>query len=413
MTKTFDVLIIGAGPAGCACAYMLKDSGLSVALIDKAQFPRDKTCGDALSADVSNQFGWMDSELQEAFGRFAQKHPSNGIRLFAPNHQFLDVSTSPPDSEKQGGFIAKRIDFDNFFLEQVKKLKNVSLFQGEAIKEVQVLDDSISCQSETTRYEAPIAVGADGALSVIKKKLAPERFEKKHHCSGLRQYYKNVEGFNPGNHIELHFYQEALPGYFWIFPLPDNQANVGIGILSSSASKKEKPLKEIFKNIIATHPNIKERFQNAEPIEGIKGFGLPIGSKKRRISGERFLLTGDAASLIDPFSGEGVGNAIRSGRVAAMHITEAFIKQDFLATFNKRYDKEIYRRMWNELKLSRSLQMMLKYPAIFNYVANKATKNQSVQLLINSMLNNIDLKKQLIKPSFYLKLLFNTQKSKQ
>jgi len=407
MTKKFDILIAGAGPAGCACAYMLRDSGLSVALIDKAKFPRDKTCGDALSADIANQFGWMDEKLLDEFSKFAKKHASNGIRLYAPNHKHLDVELSGIPSPKHGGFVAKRIDFDNFFINQVKKLPNINVFEGEEISKITQTDHSIIIEASTLQFEGKIIVGADGANSIVKKKLTNQKLEKSHHCIGLRQYYKNVKGFHPANHIELHFYKDVLPGYFWIFPLPNNQANVGIGILSSVAEKKNIKLKEVFSDIIEKHPNIKDRFTDAEAIETVKGYGLPIGSKKRRLSGERFLLLGDAASLIDPFSGEGVANAIRSGRIAAEHLIEALNKEDISAGFNKAYDNEIYRRMWNELKLSRSMQMMLKYPAIFNFIAKKAIKNESLQLLLNSMLNNINLKKELLKPKFYLKLFFS------
>ena len=93
----------------------------------------------------------------------------------------------------------------------------------------------------------------------------------------------------------------------------DGKANVGIGMLSSHISQKKINLKVVLQKLIETHPQLKDRFINAKALESIKGFGLPLGSKKRRLSGDRYVLTGDAASLIDPFSGEGIGNAIRSG----------------------------------------------------------------------------------------------------
>ena len=99
--------------------------------------------------------------------------------------------------------------------------------------------------------------------------------------------------------------------------------------------------------------------------------------KKRKISGERFLLAGDAASLVDPFTGEGVGNAIRSGRVAAEHVLKCFENGDFSENFNLEYDKEIYHRMWNELKLSRSMQKLFKHPRLINYAVSKASRNDN------------------------------------
>jgi flavin-dependent dehydrogenase len=151
---------------------------------------------------------------------------------------------------------------------------------------------------------------------------------------------------------------------------------------------------------------LKERFKNAKPIEKPQGFGLPIGSKKRPLSGDRILLLGDAASLIDPFTGEGIGNALRSGRIAADHITKSFENQNFTASFHKQYDKTVYQKMWNELRISRQLQMLLRYPRLFNFVVEKANHNSSVKTLLTSMLDNVDLKKELVMLGFYLKLFF-------
>lgn len=405
--KTFDVIIVGAGPAGCAAAYMLSGHGLSIAVVEKSVFPRDKVCGDALSADVSNQFVRMSDQLAKSFEHFPKKLASNGVRFFAPNHQKLDIEFTPPKDRFGGGFIASRLDFDHFFFNQLQNLGDVTIFQQQQIKDVVVTEEKISLTTADLVFEGKIALGADGAHSILNKKLTTNKVEKKHFCAGLRQYYENVQGFHPSNHIELHFYKDLLPGYFWVFPLPNNKANVGLGMLSSEVSKQKLNLKEKLEELIATHPNLKERFKDAQPLETIQGYGLPIGSKKRSISGDRFLLLGDAASLIDPFTGEGIGNAIRSGRVAAEHVLKATKKGAYDASFNKAYDKEIYHKMWNELRLGHSLQMLLKYPRIFNFVVKKANKNKSVQLLLSSMLNNVDIKKELVKPMFYFKLFFS------
>ena len=108
----FDVIIVGAGPAGCSCAYQLRNSNLKVALLDKAIFPRDKICGDALSADVINQFYRIDPILLEKFDGFQKKVPSNGIRFFAPNTKVLDIEFNNQKHASAAGYIAKRADFD-------------------------------------------------------------------------------------------------------------------------------------------------------------------------------------------------------------------------------------------------------------------------------------------------------------
>ena len=203
---------------------------------------------------------------------------------------------------------------------------------------------------------------------------------------------KNVTGFSDDNAVELHFYDELLPGYFWIFPLPGNKANVGLGMLSSFVSKRKPNLKRLLKEIIETHPNVKERFKNATPLEDVKGFGLPLGSKKRRISGNRYLLLGDAAALINPLSGEGIANAIRSGRVAAEHIQRAFNEKRFDAEFNLAYDNEIYKRMWGELRLNYWIQIAMRNRRICNFIVKYAIGNKFVQDLVLSGFNANHLK---------------------
>ncbi len=402
----FDVVIVGAGPAGCTAAWMLSGKGLRIALLDKDTFPREKICGDAFGADVTKQFHLIDEGLTEKLQQFTNKVPSNGVRFFSPNNKLMDVDFAVPKDKFGGGFVAKRLDFDNFYFSEIHTLPDVEIFQGQQVIEVVSSPNKILLKTATSSFEASVALGADGAHSVLNKRLTENKVEKNHYCAGLRQYYSNVKGFHPQNHIELHFYKELLPGYFWIFPLPGNNANVGLGMLSSEVSRKKINLKEKLTELLKNHPNLTERFKDATPLENIQGYGLPLGSVKRSISGTRFLLLGDAAGLIDPFTGEGIANAIRSGRVAAAHVLKCFEQNSFNAEFNLQYDKEIYYKMWTEFRFGHSMQKLFRHPRIINFVVKKANKNKSVQLMLSAMLNNFDMKKELVKPSFYFKLFF-------
>ena len=406
-TKKFDVVIVGAGPAGAATAIALGDSGLSVAVLDKARFPRDKTCGDALSVDVINQLRILSPLLVDDFEEFGSKVTSYGVKIFAPDGNCLDIPFVL-DHQKRSGYVCTRLDFDNLLVRHLSAYRNVEVFEEHAVDRVENTGEQISLHTGDNEFSAPIVIGADGAHSIVAKTLGKLRPDKDHYSAGLRVYCEGVTGFHPQNFIELYFFQEILPGYLWIFPLPDNTANVGIGMLSSDISKKKINLKSVLHELLSTHPALQSRFKDAKPKETVKGYGLPLGSKKRTLSGDRFLLTGDAASLIDPFSGEGIANAIRSGRVAAAHIIKCFQTNNFSQSFNSQYDREIYRRMWKELRLSRSLQQLCRYPRLFNFVIRKAKQNEHVyQLLIDAMAH-ADKKKSLVQPGFYYKLLFGS-----
>jgi geranylgeranyl reductase family protein len=404
--QTFDVIIVGAGPAGSSCALMLSGKGLKIAVIDKAVFPRDKICGDALSPDVINQLQRMDVDLPESLLQAVPKTDVGGIRFVAPNLKHLDVHFTNPKHPTAAGYITKRFDFDHFLFREIKDLPDVSVFQGQQVLRLENTENEVTVHTNKATLSARMLVGADGANSVVSRQLAGHTVDRDHYCAGVRQYFAGVDDLHPSDCIELHFYKELLPGYFWIFSLPDGQANVGIGMLSSEVSRQRINLKDTLTDIIQHHPNVKDRFRNARPLETVKGFGLPIGSRKVNCSGKGFLLAGDAACLIDPFTGEGIGNAIRSGRIAANHLLSAFEQQRFDAAFHLGYDREIYRKMWTELRVSRSMQKLLKYPGIFNFLVNKASKNESVRTLLTSMLSNIDLRKELQKPSFYTRLIF-------
>ena len=383
--QSFDVIIVGAGPAGCTAALALSESTLNVALIDKSTFPRDKICGDALSPDVVAQLQKLPIDASSFTKGFDKKLECKAVRFIAPNYSFSNISLVNYDLS---GYISPRIDFDNYLFEQAKQCKNLTIFEGQEISSIEESPSRISVLMKSGDcLESPVILGSDGAQSLVKRTLHNEKPDKNHYCAGIRMYFEGVTGFTDLNAVELHFYNELLPGYFWIFPLPDNRANVGIGMLSSFVSKKNINLKKELISIIKTHPNVKDRFINAKIVDDAKGFPLPLGSKKRSISGDRYLLLGDAASLINPLSGEGIANAIRSGRVAADHVIQSHLANRFDAAFNKGYDKEIYRRMWYELRLNYWTQLFMRNPKRCNWIIQHAINNPIVKSVVMSGFN--------------------------
>lgn len=401
----FDVIIVGAGPAGISCALMLSTSGLKVALLEKSTFPRDKICGDALSLDIVNQLPILSVEVLKEFEALTTKVPTYGVKIISPKGYEVELPFYK-NGQKKSAYLCERFVFDNFLFEQLTKKSNTEIFQQTSVTNLIFNPEEVLVETDKGIFSAQIVVGADGAYSVVNKKTKTIAVDKEHYSAGLRQYFKNVSGFHKENYIELHFFPELLPGYLWIFPLPDGKANVGLGMLSSSVIKKKINLKEVFNTLIYNHPTLKHRFEIAQPLTPIKGFGLPLGSKKRKLSGNRFLLTGDAASLIDPFTGEGIGNAIRSGRVASETISKAFLKADFSAKFLRQYDKELYSRIWNELRVSKQLQNLSKRAWFFDFIVKRTQKSRHLMLFLMEALENIHKKKIITGPKFLYHLLF-------
>ena len=412
--KPTDIVIIGAGPAGCSTSLFLAKNKIPHTIIDKAIFPRDKVCGDALSGKVVYVMKQLNPEMINDYNNNSNQFmPSWGVKFVAPNGKSIDIPFKSDVSKETHapGFISKRIDFDASLFNKLDK-NYANVLDGTELLDVIKTDDGITIQlkNKTESFEIKnikMLIGAEGDRSLVAKKLSDIKKDNDHYCAGIRAYYEGVTELHDQNFIELHFLEELLPGYFWIFPLPNGQANVGAGMLSSSVSAKKVNLKEDMLRAIANNPKIKHRFANAKLVNNIQGWGLPLGSKKRVISGNNFLLTGDAASLIDPFTGEGIGNAMYSGMLAAAHIQNCITQNNFSAEFNQTYDNAFYDRQWDELKLSHTMQKLCKYPWLFNFVVNKANKNKALRETISCMFEDLDLRAKLRNPLFYVKLLIN------
>jgi geranylgeranyl reductase family protein len=409
------VIIIGAGPAGAGTSIYLTQAGIPHVIIEKETFPRDKVCGDACSGKTAFVLRKANPTwLQEIFDNGAEYTPSHGIIFVAPNGKALNIPYNPnrqPD-EQAPGFTTPRLTFDNFLFSKLPS-PHATIHQAASIKSIDKQTDgtvkvTFTKGGETHEVTAPVIVGADGDKGIVRKTFVNDTASPKAYAVGLRAYYKGVTGMDKNNFIELHFLPEMLPGYFWIFPLPDGTVNVGVGIISSRVRQKKINLREQMLHAIKTNPNIKDRFANATLVDKIQGWGLPMGMEQQPVSGNGYLLTGDAASLIDPFSGEGIGNALYSGMLAADALTKAVQTNNFSAAFLKQeYDDVLYKRLGAELKLSSTLQRLCRFPWLFNFVVNKANKSPSLSKTISFMFTDLDLRDQLRKPSFYAKILFN------
>jgi len=408
------IIIIGSGPAGAIASLFLSQKHIHHTIIDKAVFPRDKVCGDGLSGKAVSVLKKLDmSILEEMKNNTSGFLGSWGVVFAAPNGKKLEIPFKKDLSKESHppGFVSKRFVFDEFLQAKIHS-GYAQLIAGAEVTGLKKSMDGIEVTYEkggnTESICAKIVIGADGERSITAKSFLHQAFDQDHFYAGIRGYYKGVTGFHPLNFIELHFIPELLPGYFWIFPLPGGMANVGICVLSSKAGKDKMNLRETMLHLIKSQPGIKERFINAKPESKVMGWGLPLGSKKRKLSTDHVLLTGDAASLIDPFTGEGIGNAMVSGMLAALAAELAITNNDYSAKylFNQ-YDAEIEKVMRNELKLSYTMQKLCKKPWLFNFIASKSEKNATLRETISCMFEDLDMRSKLRDPVYYFKLLFN------
>ncbi|HSB46700.1 MAG TPA: geranylgeranyl reductase family protein [Candidatus Bilamarchaeum sp.] len=404
MAEEYDVIVLGGGPGGSSTASFLAKAGKKVILLDRAKFPRDKTCGDGISGrsvGVLTELGvYKDFEKAEHQDMF-------GVAFSSPNGTFVPISSKSEGNNSAPGFVCRREVFDNVLFQFAKKQVAKCLegfFASDLIMEGdKVVGVKGKFEGKEMEFRAKILVGADGAGGITARKLGALNDDEGHQCAAIRCYYDNVEGMI--DQIELHFIDGVLPGYFWIFPLPNKRANVGIGMLVKDMKKKKVNLNKLMFEAIEKHPAFKGRFKDAKRSSDVKSWILPLASKRVKMYGNGYVLVGDAASLIDPFSGEGIGNALTSGKYASQVILKAFQKNDFSAEALSEYPTLLWDVIGNEVDTNYRMQKMANNKFLLNMMIGKANRSKEIRHAISDALINPHNHKKLIDPFFILRAM--------
>lgn len=392
MTETnYDVIIVGSGPGGSATASRIGAVGRKVLLLDKASFPRDKTCGDALSGKALR--GLIDLGLVEKV-ESVQNSFIRGLVFSSPNGSSMEA-IKPGGGKDIAGYCVKRYIFDNLIHEKAEKTENVTfisdftvtdlIFDGDQVIGVKGKKEG----GKEEEYHAKIVIGADGANSVVARKLGTGKTDPGHVAMAARAYYKGVT-YNPGQQwdelIELHWVNEVLPGYFWIFPVGNDEWNIGIGMLAKDVKKNKVNLAKVMEQVVTENKMFTGRFKNAEKISPTKAWTLPLGSNPRKMAYNGVLLVGDAACLIDPLTGEGVGNALTSAQLATQVVEEAFEANDFSEKFLMRYHKLVIAELGAEFNRNFGLQKAFRRGFLVDYIIGKAAKSESLRSYVSHSL---------------------------
>lgn len=390
-----DVIVVGGGPGGASAAFFHAKRGKSVMLIEKESFPRDKVCGDGVtgkSLGVLRDMGLIElmSEMKEI--------PCTDVLLSSPNRREITIPMHNP-SAPSSAFCIERERFDAAVYRAAVKevLDNGGVVVQERVKEV-LTDDGcvVGVRTESGEYRAPLTIGAAGYNCPISRHLLattglPQQ-DKEKYAAATREYWTGLN-CDPGV-FEIHFIDEIRPGYFWIFPISETKFNVGIGMLLKDMDKQKVKLRGMLDWVI-NESHLAPKFAGAQVVEGTrKGWMLPFGTgelRKAHMPGAR--LVGDAASLVDPFTGEGIGNALVSGKLSAMYES------------GEGYQLALEEAVASELGNSHRLQKLLRYPKLVNWLFRKAVKSEDLQSVLTEMLTYKDEQEKFRSKLFWAKTL--------
>lgn len=308
-----DVAIVGAGPAGAAAAITLARAGRSVALIDKARFPRDKICGDGITTGALR--------ILEELGVRPATVPSwtevHDIRVVSPTHH---VATFPlPRDRGQFAAVMRRTDLDDAIVDQAREA-GVTMLEGvEVTGATDGADEVVLDLSDGSTVVADHVIAADGMWSPMRKFLGTSVPGYLGEWHAFRQYFTNTGP--KARDLWVWFEADLLPGYAWSFPLPDGGANVGFGI-QRGAKIATKEMKALWPELLA-RPHIAEVLgPDAIAEDRHQAWPIPARTGDLALSAGRVLWVGDAAAVTDPMTGEGIGQALLTGQYAARAILD-------------------------------------------------------------------------------------------
>ena len=306
----FDIVVIGAGPAGSVAAYAAARRGFAVALVDRRTFPRDKACGDGVGP------GAVRVLRELGIGAVFDQHPAvEHLTVFDPDGRRLDSAIPDIDGRPMYGHVIARYDFDHELFRAAvgagardfTGMRYLGMSATPGFRQVVLR----AADGAETILDARLVIGADGAYSAVRKTLSHDTRRDNRHLSIALRSYASSEDFRPGGSIGprlmLDYSSELLPGYGWIFPLDDGRVNIGVGALVSALKARDDDLKSM---LGAFAERTRARGIHLGELHDQRAHQLPHVGGMPKLTYPRAALLGDAASMINPVSGEGIAYAV-------------------------------------------------------------------------------------------------------
>ena len=328
----YDVIIVGGGPAGSIAAEKAARCGLDALMLEKATYPRNKTCGGGVSQKALDVIGGIDKELieREAFG----------ARIFLPDYRNFAGML-----DDRVAVMTRRENLDHWLARRAEDAGAV-VQDGEGVKDVLFTGDYVEVVTSKDRYRSRMIIGSDGVNSIVARR------------SGIRTRWGDDIGMCLEAEVKLgetgvdecvddkliEFYFIEDRGYGWVFPKRD-RISIGIGEFAPRVDDLKGSFNRFVRDV-----SVQKNIDIEGRISGINSYRIPAGGFERKIHGDRVLLAGDAAGFVDPFLGEGIYYALKSGEIAADVAAGAVESGDFSERFLQEYVTRCEKEFNHDLK---------------------------------------------------------------
>jgi geranylgeranyl reductase family protein len=347
---TCDVLVVGAGPAGSTAAITLARAGRSVVVIDKATFPRDKCCGDGLTTLALRELDAIGLDPREVDGWF----DVHSAWLRSPAGREVEI---PLPDEGLYAAVAPRADLDHALV-RLAVAAGADLREGCSIESLDHADDVVRCEvSGLGTVECRYVIAADGMWSPVRKLVGATLPSYRGEWHAFRQYVGNVTG-PAADRLIVWFDADLLPGYAWSFPLPGHRANVGFGVLRDG-SRRVQDMADLWRDLLQRQHVVEALGEGFEPEGRHTAWPIPARVDEVSLTHRRVLFVGDAAAATDVMTGEGIGQALLTGRFAAESIIEAGALQPIAAA--EAYEQAVERHLFADHRMSKRLGKVLAH----------------------------------------------------
>ena len=388
MQRIRDVVVVGAGPGGCSTAYFLAKQGIDVLLLDKAVFPREKTCGDGLTPraiKVLEEMGVLPA-VEE------QSYRINGLEVVAPRGGALRAPVPEKEDYPNYLLIAQRLLFDHILLKHV--VTNGVEFQapfqvfnlGSDRRSIELVGTS---RGKRMSLQARVVVLAVGSNMQLLLRLGYLRTIPQI-AYAARGYYTNLQGMD--DHVHAYFEGIPLPGYGWVFPFNENSANIGVGYWQKSGFSRLNSgnAVRVLKRFKASR-YLSAVLRDAQLIAPLRSYPIRCDFVSAPTYSDRILFVGEAAGLGNPLTGEGIDFALESGRLAAQFLVERFHHGDFSLQSIREYDRVLRERFQRLFRFLTYVRQLYINPLVVDLAIKAGRQNLDVkEVLMNVLLGHQD-----------------------